>query len=124
MGRSRVALVNYLRSAKQFIVITVFTLLCVASLNAQEGGDRRLRVEVRDETGRPLSHACVTVVPREGDIRFRQCNRKGTVEFKGLTAGSYRVVVKVDGYEVQKREVTLSTKEETVAFSLPPRTKL
>lgn len=101
-----------------------FALLCAAALNAQDGGDRRLRIEVRDETGRPLSRACVTVVPREGDIFFRQCNGKGTVQFKGLAAGNYRVVVKVDGYQAQKREVSLSAKEETIAFALQPRTKL
>jgi hypothetical protein len=63
----------------------------------------------------------VTVVPREGEIVFRQCDRHGKITFKGLERGSYRVVVKVDGYEAQKREVTVDEETETVAFTLQPR---
>ena len=74
-----------------------------------------------DAASQPLGRACVTVVPREGEIVFRQCNRKGKVEFKGLAPGSYRVVVKVDGYEAQKREVAVNAETQTVTFSLQPR---
>lgn len=96
-------------------------LVCVGSLPAQQRGDSQLRIEVTDTSGQPLSRACVTVVPREGEIVFRQCNRKGKVNFKGLAPGSYRVVVKSGGYEAQKREVTVNGNMETVAFSLLPR---
>jgi hypothetical protein len=41
-----------------------------------------------------------------------------------LAPGRYRVVVKVDGYEAQKREVLVNARTETVAFSLQPREKL
>lgn len=110
-----------MRRASVFIVVTALALLCAGSLSAQKSGDSRLRIEVTDTAGQPLSRACVTVVPREGEIVFRQCNRKGKVEFKGLAPGSYRVVVKVDGYEAQKREVTVNAETETVTFSLQPR---
>jgi hypothetical protein len=108
-------------STKRFIVVIAFALLCGCAVNAQGSGDSWLIVEVTNADGRPLSHACVTVVPRAGEIAFSQCNRRGKVKFKGLAQGSYRVVVKVDGYEAQKRDVALDTKEETIAFSLQPR---
>ena len=80
-----------------------------------------MRIEVRDAAGQPVERACVTVVPREGEIFFRQCNRKGAVVFKGLAPGSYRVVVKAGGYEAQKREVVVDSNMGSVAFSLSPR---
>lgn len=103
------------------MLVLMTVLLYAVSSFAQERNDGWLRIEVTSSTGQPLSRACVTVVPREGDIVFRQCNRHGNVKFKGLAPGSYRVVVKVNGYEAQKREVTLSAKEETLSFSLQPR---
>lgn len=109
-----------MRHAKRFICVTALALLCVSSLLAQ-GGEGQLRVEVTSDDGQPLPRACVTVVPREGEIVFRQCNRQGKVSFKGLAPGSYRVVVKVGGYEAQKREVMINSNTETVAFSLQPR---
>jgi hypothetical protein len=110
-----------MNSAKSIIVAIAFAFLCASSLSAQGSHEGWLLVEVRDAAGQPVSRACVTVVPREGEIAFSQCNRHGKVKFKGLARGSYRVVVKVDGYEAQKREVTLSAPEETVAFVLQPR---
>jgi hypothetical protein len=95
-------------------------LLCVSSAFAQEA-DGWLRIEVRDEAGQPLSRACVTVVPREGELVFRKADRHGKVNVKGLAPGRYRVVVKLDGYEAQKKEVALSPNTETVAFTLQPR---
>jgi hypothetical protein len=111
-----------MNSAKRFFVIIALAFLCASSLSAQGSSkDGWLLVDVRDANGQPLARACVTVVPRDGEIAFSQCNRKGKVKFKGLARGDYRVVVKVEGYEAQKREVKLSAKEETVAFSLQPR---
>ena len=63
----------------------------------------------------------MTVIPREGEITFRKADKKGRVQLKGITPGNYRVVVKVDGYEAQKREVAIGSTVETVAFSLLPR---
>ncbi|MDX6693108.1 MAG: Carboxypeptidase regulatory-like domain [Blastocatellia bacterium] len=111
-----------MKSAKRFLVIIALaSSLCASSLSAQGSRDGWLLVDVRDANGQPLARACVTVVPRDGEIAFSQCNRKGKVKFKGLARGDYRVVVKVEGYEAQKREVKLSAKEETIAFSLQPR---
>lgn len=109
-----------MKRAPVFVVLITLLLSCAGSSFAQEG-DGTLRIEVTDAAGNALSRACVTVVPREGEIVFRQCNRKGKVNFKGLAPGSYRVVVKVDGYEAQKREVTVSAGTETLSFLLQPR---
>lgn len=122
MGRRRAALViERMKDAKSFVVVVALIILCCVPLAAQEARDSWLRVEVTNAAGEPLPRACVTVVPRAGEIVFRQCNRDGKVTFKGLAPGSYRVVVKVGGYGAQKREVTVNGGAEVVAFSLQPR---
>jgi hypothetical protein len=89
----------------------------------QQSGDPSLWIEVRDEQGAPLKNACVTVVPREGEILFRKADGKGRVRIKRLTRGHYRVTAKVDGYAAQKKEVEmgLGGTLETVSFALQPR---
>jgi hypothetical protein len=97
-------------------------LLCGSLCRAQEGGSERwLTVEVTDAVGQPLKQACVTFVPKEGEIVFRKADSRGRVRLKRPEADSYRVVVKVDGYEAQKREVVIGSKSETVAFTLQAR---
>jgi uncharacterized membrane protein len=111
----------------RIIFVVTIALLCGGSSFAQtRDGGEWLRIEVVNAEGQPLSRACVTVVPREGEIVFRQADRHGKVKVKGLAPGSYRLVVKVDGYEAQKREVTVNADEtqQTVAFSLQPRRRL
>ncbi len=110
-----------MRRARRFIVVLTLALVCASASSAQKSGDGELRIEVRDVAGHALERACVTVVPRVGEIFFRQCNRRGTVVFKGLAPGSYRVVVKSNGYEAQKREVVFDSNTGSVAFSLSPR---
>lgn len=100
-----------------FGALLVFSALCLA----QENGEKWLLVEVTNESGEPLKRACVTVVPRTGEIVFRNADSRGRVRLKKLPEGNYRVVVRVDGYEAQKREVIIGSKSETVAFSLQPR---
>jgi hypothetical protein len=98
----------------------VILLACASVLFAQANGNG-LVIEVNDEQGRPLRNACVTVIPKEGDITFRKADKNGKVKLKGMTPGSYRVVVKVDGYTAQKKQVLIGQSLETVAFSLQPR---
>jgi uncharacterized membrane protein len=62
----------------------------------------------------------VTVIPKEGEILFSKADGKGRIRFKGVTKGKYRVVVKADGYQAQKREVNVG-EAWTVDFSLQPR---
>jgi uncharacterized surface anchored protein len=100
--------------------LVVLLLACASVLFAQSNGNG-LVIEVNDEQGKPLRNACVTVIPKEGDITFRKADRNGKVKLKGLTPGSYRVVVKVDGYTAQKRQVLIGQSLETVAFTLHPR---
>jgi hypothetical protein len=88
---------------------------------AQESSQKWLLVEVTDESGEPLKSACVTVVPRTGEIVFRNADSLGRVKLRKPAAGNYRVVVKVDGYQAQKREVTIGNESERVAFALQPR---
>ena len=103
-------------------VIALFILLLAsgAALSQTEGGPG-LVVEVTNAEGRPLRDACVTVIPKEGEITFRKADKNGRVRLKGMAAGSYRVVAKVDGYTAQKKQVIVGSTLETVAFSLQPR---
>lgn len=107
---------------RRIIVILIALLLFVGQSTAQDDSSEKwLLVEVTNETGEPLKSACVTVVPKEGEIVFRNADSRGRVKLKKPAAGNYRVVVKVDGYEAQKREVVIGSKSEKVAFSLQPR---
>lgn len=102
-------------------VMLTLLLLCSTGGSFAQDGDGSLTVEVTNTSGQPLKDACVTFVPKSGDIVFRKGDGRGRVRVKKLPAGSYRVVVKVDGYEAQKREVAVTGQTETVAFLLEPR---
>src|SRR4051812_194297 len=106
---------------KPLALLFLALLLCAGFIQAQTESERWLMVEVMDASGQPLKDACVTVVPKEGDILFDKADKHGHTKFKKLSAGNYRVVVKVEGYEAQKREVTVSSNNETVTFALEPR---
>lgn len=102
------------------IIAALLLLLAASALFAQTSGNGLVIAVVNDE-GRPLKNACVTVIPKEGEITFRKADKNGKVRLKGMTPGSYRVVVKVDGYEAQKKQVSVGQTIESVAFSLQPR---
>ena len=106
---------------KRIVHIIFALVLCGSFALAQDSSDKWLLVEVKDASGEPLKRACVTVVPKEGEIVFRNADSRGRVKLKKPAAGNYRVVVKVDGYEAQKREVTIGSTSETVAFTLQAR---
>jgi hypothetical protein len=102
------------------IIVLAFSLSPLASAQ-DKSHEKWLQVEVSDTKGQPLKDACVTFVPREGEIVFRNADSRGRVRLKRPVAVRYRVVVKVEGYEAQKREVTIGENSETVAFRLQPR---
>ena len=103
-----------------FIASSLSILLSAGFVLAQNNRAASIVVEVKDAQGRQLKNACVTFVPREGEILFQKADRNGRVKMKNLAAGSYRVVVKVAGYVSQKKEVTLASDgEENVTFAMP-----
>lgn len=105
-----------------YAISTIFVLLLLSGVAAAQGNGNAITVEVKGEAGRPLRSACVTLVPRAGEIVFRKADAKGHVKVRKLTPGNYRVIVKVDGYEAQKREVTVGANAvETVTFLMQPR---
>jgi hypothetical protein len=112
---------------RRIFITVLFALLLLpggAVSRAQQpeaSGDPSLWIEVLDEHGAPLKDACVTLVPREGEILFRKADGKGRVRIRKLTRGHYRVTAKIDGYAAQKKDVELGTSAETVSFSLQPR---
>lgn len=112
-----------MRIVKHTILALPVLLLLSGAIALAQDGSNAITVEVKSESGEALTSACVTLVPREGEIIFRKANGKGQVVVKKLTPGNYRVVVKVDGYEAQKREVAIGSSTETVAFLMQPREK-
>ena len=106
---------------RHFNAVALALLLCGGVAHAQGNSEKWLLVQVTDVSGQPLRSACVTFVPREGEIVFRKADSRGRVRLKKPLAESYRVVVKADGYQAQKREVTLGSKGEMVSFTLQPR---
>ncbi|MCA1558253.1 MAG: carboxypeptidase-like regulatory domain-containing protein, partial [Acidobacteria bacterium] len=101
-----------MRRTGNICIIFIILLACSSMLFAQGSGNG-LVVEVTDAAGRPLKNACVTVIPREGEITFRKADKQGRVRLKEIAPGSYRVVVKVDGFTAQKRQVTIGNTPET-----------
>ena len=102
-------------------ITALLTLLIASSVVFAQTNTNGLVIEVTSNEGRPLRNACVTVIPKEGEITFRKADKNGKVKLKALTPGSYRVVVKVEGYEAQKKQVAIGQTLETVSFSLQPR---
>jgi hypothetical protein len=98
-------------------------LLVLGSVDSAFGqdGSSSLIVEVVNSAGQPIKNACVTFVPRSGDIVFRKADRRGKVKVKRMVRGKYRVVVKVDGYEAQKKEIVVSEAKDTLAFVMKAR---
>lgn len=105
-------------------VSLVFALVLLSSaVFAQEGGgDGALVISVMNSAGQPLRNTCVTLIPKEGDIVFRQADAKGKVRVRNLASGNYRVVVKVAGYRADKQEVVVGGSDERILlFTLLPR---
>ncbi|HEY0375425.1 MAG TPA: carboxypeptidase-like regulatory domain-containing protein [Pyrinomonadaceae bacterium] len=111
----------------RFFVMALLALLLFvggggALAQKDEDSSRRwLLVEVTDELGQPIKRACVTVVPKEGEIIFRNADKRGRVKLRKPAAGRYRVTAKSEGYELQGKEITVGSEDETVAFALRPR---
>ena len=103
------------------VISIIFVLSLLGGVGAAQGGENSLVVEVTEAAGHPLKNACVTFVPREGEIIFRKANGRGRVKLKRLARGRYRVIVKVDGYEAQKKEITVGSGAEALAFLMQPR---
>ena len=108
----------------KYTILTIPVLLLLSGVQAlAQDGENSITVEVKTDRGAALTSACVTLVPKRGELIFRKADDKGRVVVKKLTPGSYRVVVKVDGYEAQKKEVAVGSSPETVAFMMQPREK-
>lgn len=104
-----------IRTAQSIALALMLLLVGAASASAQDNNSS-LIVEVVNSTGQPIKNACITFVPKSGDIVFRKAGRSGRVKVKRLPRGNYRIVVKVDGYEAQKKEIVVGEAKDTLAF--------
>lgn len=106
----------------RFLLVTVVAIALIAGVPARaQDNSGAVIVDVTDNGGRPIRNACVTLVPKSGDIIFRKADRNGRVRVDGLPRGDYRVVVKVDGYKATKRTVAHENATDVVSFVLEPR---
>ena len=103
------------------VSLALVALIMVVPLALGQSGARSLLVAVQDADGRPLKHACVTFIPKDGAIIFRKADAHGRVKLKDLAAQSGRLVAKVDGYEAQRQNITLLSETEKVTFRLQSR---
>jgi|GEM_PF-1999602 len=94
-----------MRNTKRALAI-IFNLLLLSSAAFAQHGRRSVNVMVIDAKKQPLE-ACITFVPKEGEIIFHKTGRDGKLTVKNLLPGDYRVVAKVDGYGATKQEVTI-----------------
>lgn len=123
MGRRAAALVRIMRAIKNILVAASAFLLMSGAALSQGSGDYSFLVSIRNASGEPIKNACVSFIPKTGEILFRKADKRGQVHLVKLSPGEYRIVVKVDGYVAQKKEVTLDSGEEAVAFMLESRTQ-
>lgn len=101
--------------------VAALTLLCLMVSFAVEARHARneVVVKVNDSGGKPLKRACVTLVPKTGEIIFRNADGKGVVTLKDVPPGNYRVTAKVEGFVAEKQQVTVGDSGTfIVTFSL------
>ncbi len=114
-----------MKTKRATLILLALPLLCSTSflsvLAQDSDAGQALVVEVKNAAGQPLKHACVTYIPKNGEVQFRNADARGRVEFKNLTTGEGRVVAKVSGYTAQKKAVMIKTNAELIAFALEPR---
>ncbi|OLE53015.1 MAG: hypothetical protein AUG51_15275 [Acidobacteria bacterium 13_1_20CM_3_53_8] len=103
------------------ISATIIVLLISASAIFAQDRQHSLTVDVRDAQSRPVKRACVTVIPRSGDIIFGQTDAHGRFKVKNLEEGAYRVVVKSSGFSMQKRNVEIGAEVNHLTFTLQER---
>jgi len=105
----------------RLIGLSLLLAFCSAVSVVAQDSNGSLIVEVVNTAGQPIKNACVTFVPVSGDIVFRKADRRGKVRLKRPARGNYRVVVKVDGYVAQKREIVVGESSDKVAFVMKAR---
>jgi len=100
------------------VALIVLCLLASFAVSARHARNEVV-VKVADSGGHPLKRACVTLVPKEGEIIFRNADGKGVVTLKDLSPGKYRVTAKVEGFVAEKQEITVGESGSfVVTFSL------
>jgi len=90
-----------------------FTVFCPVLLWAQNN----LSIKVIDgEQQRPLVGATVSLV---GSLASAQTNRSGTIQFKNLKEGAYRVRVSYLGYQSIEQALEINTDQQVVLVLVP-----
>jgi Carboxypeptidase regulatory-like domain len=116
MGRSSSSMVGF-RSALSFS-LGLFVLAGSAFAAESPNREARIEISVADQHEKAIREACITLVPENGSVLFGKSDRSGKLRWAGLPPGKYRVVVKVERFVAEKKEVVLSEGENRIAFSL------
>jgi tetratricopeptide (TPR) repeat protein len=92
------------------ISLFAFVLMSSSFLNAQ---DARFRGTVKDEQGKPVAKATLTLTLVERSLSFSfETNDKGKFYRRGIEPGAYLLTLEVEGYEPLRQQVTIKVGEE------------
>jgi tetratricopeptide (TPR) repeat protein len=94
----------------KFLVNLVMVFLLAVGLHAQAGQGRgRLSGSVKDETGKPVANATITLELENSGKKFETTsNQKGDWALIGLGTGRCNLMVLADGYLPVTQQVTVS----------------
>ena len=98
---------------KLYVLLALLPLLCLTSCGGNNDFDifGSISGRVTDvSTGNPLNAAIVTLIPGANTI---QTGIDGTFSFSGLEEGQYTVSVQKDGYQANRKNVTVVSGETT-----------
>ncbi|MBL7746506.1 MAG: TonB-dependent receptor, partial [Chitinophagaceae bacterium] len=80
------------------VIVLVYGMICWA----QPGGDRSVRLSVFSENGLPVPYATAELLKLDSSlVKTAVSDSSGIAEFKGITAGSYYVRIRLIGYQSQ-----------------------
>ncbi|HMF54968.1 MAG TPA: carboxypeptidase-like regulatory domain-containing protein [Pyrinomonadaceae bacterium] len=102
---------------KLFVSLILAFSVCAGATLAQSR-NQTLTIVVKGSPEHPVKHACVTLIPKTGELLFGQIDSRGRVRFKNVAQGEYRLVVRAESYELQKKEITVGPDDNTITFNL------
>jgi uncharacterized membrane protein YgcG len=99
---------------KKIFTLSLFLVGFILTAQAQKA-DGIIKGKLVDTVGKqPISGATVSVINAKDSslATFTLSNKQGAFEIKGLTEGSYQLIITYQGYETIRKPVTLSATEK------------
>ena len=99
-----------MKSFKQFVLLTFFTLLFINVFASEEQREIRIRVAVLDSLrAEPIEFATasVTKIGEETPFKYALSDARGRAEIRGIIPGKYLLKIEYLGYQTYLKEITL-----------------